>query len=490
MFSTGRFDRLRRSVAVRVSLWFAALFAAGFFAIFCLLYILLGRQLEARDFETLRMRLQQYADIYEARGLMGIRGRIEEDSEAPHVRSLFVRLVAQSGQTVWARVPPDWIEQDGRQLAVPNGWGGWTVRNVHNIRVPRDEERDLAVVSTVLPDGLLLQVGRSTDSRAALLEPMRALFLWVGGAVVLVGFGAGVFAARRATRPLHNVVETARRIISTGALDARVPVPARNDDIAELVHYFNTVLDKNAGLLRSMREALDNVAHDLRTPLTSLRGSAELALGQVGNEAASREALAECVERADDVLRLLRALMEISEAEAGVLKLEKSACELGAIARAAVDLYSDVADAKEIKLSIELLENTPIFADAIRIRQAAANLVDNAIKYTPDGGEVTVRVGVRDGFAVLTVSDTGPGVPVEEQPRVWERLYRGDHSRSQSGLGLGLSLVRAIVEAHGGGTMVKNALEKGAVFEISLPLAPADKLAPSLSPAPSMTSVS
>lgn len=471
MFSTGPLNRLRRSIAVRLSVWFAVLFAAGFSAIFVLLYVLLGRQLEARDFETLRLRLQQYADIYEARGLRGMRERIQEDGEAPHVRSLFVRLIAPGSITVWARVPPDWIEQDARQVAEPDGWGGWTVRRAHTVRVPRDQQRDLAMVSAVLSDGLLLQVGRSTDSRSALLEPMRALFFWVGGAVVLVGFGAGVFAARRATRPLQNVVETARQIISTGALDARVPMPARRDDIAELVQYFNTVLDKNAALLKSMREALDNVAHDLRTPLTSLRGSAELALGQMGSDVVARDALADCVERVDDVLRLLRALMEISQAEAGVLKLEKSACDLGTLARAAVDLYSDVADARQTKLTIEVFEATPISADATRIRQAIANLVDNAIKYTPEGGAVTVRVGKREDRAVLTVSDTGPGVPAEEQPRIWERLYRGDHSRSQTGLGLGLSLVRAIIEAHGGQATVANGEKGGAVFEISLPMA-------------------
>lgn len=471
MFSTGPLNRLRRSIAVRLSIWFAVLFAAGFSALFFLLYVLLGRQLELRDFEALRLRLQQYSDIYEARGLRGMRDRIQEDSTAPHVRTLFVRLIAPDGDLVWARVPPDWIEHDARQVAVPDSWGGWSVRRVHNVRIPGDQQRDLAVVSAVLPDGLLLQVARSSDSRSALLEPMRALFFWVSGGVVLVGFGAGVFAARRATRPLQNVVETARRIISTGALDARVPLPTRNDDIAELVHYFNTVLDKNATLLTSMREALDNVAHDLRTPLTSLRGSAELALGQIGSDVVARDALADCVERVDDVLRLLRALMEISEAEAGVLKLEKAPCDLGEIATAAVDLYSDVADARHIKLTIEVLERTDILADAIRVRQAVANLIDNAIKYTPEGGAVNVRVGTRENLAALTVTDTGPGVPKEEQSRIWERLYRGDHSRSQSGLGLGLSLVRAIVESHGGQVGVANGVSGGAVFEISLPLA-------------------
>jgi signal transduction histidine kinase len=470
MSSTGTLNQLRRSVAVRLSVWFTVLFAIGFTAVFALLYVLLGRQLEARESEALQLRLRQYADIYEARGVHGLDERIDEDSAAPHVRSLFVRLIAPRGDVVWGRVPPDWIEQDAKRVAVPDGWGGWTVRQMYSVRVPRDQQQDLAVVSSLLSDGLLLQVGRSTDNRAALLEPLRRTFIWVGSAAILVGFAVAVVAARRATRPLHQVVETARRIIHTGALDARVPMPSRDDDIAELVRHFNTVLDKNASLLCSMREALDNVAHDLRTPLTSLRGTAELALSQPGVDKVSREALADCVERSDEVLRLLRALMEISEAEAGVLRLEKSDSDFREIARQAMELYGDVAESKQIKLEFTEGSATPVFVDVVRLRQAVANLIDNAIKYTPEGGQVTLSVYSEGGDATLEIRDTGPGVPLAEQPRVWERLYRGDQSRSQSGLGLGLSLVRAIVEAHGGKTAVRNAPERGAIFEICLPL--------------------
>jgi len=472
MYLTARLDRWRRSVAVRLSLWFALLFAVGFSTIFVVMYVLLGRQLESRDVETLRIRLQQYAEIYENAGLPAMRDRVIEDSAAPHIRSLFVRMLNPHGDLIWTRVPPDWIEQDPRRIAAPDGWGGWTVHRVYTVRVPSDQQRDLIVVSTVLPDGDLLQVGRGTDSRSSLLEPLRAVFIWIGGAVVLVGFAVGVIAARRATRPLQAVVETARRIISTGALDARVPIPSRNDDVAELVQYFNTVLDKNASLLRSMREALDNVAHDLRTPLTSMRGTAELALSRLGNETVTRDALVECVEQSDNVLRLLRALMEISEAEAGVLKLEKHDCDLSDLTESAVDLYSDVADMKHIKLRFVKEGAAPVFADPTRMRQAIANLIDNAVKYTPDGGSVDVLTGEREGKALFQVSDTGPGVPTAEQPRIWERLYRGDQSRSQSGLGLGLSVVRAIVQSHGGDVTVHNGVAGGAVFELTLPLRP------------------
>ena len=471
MSSRPSFERTHGSVALRLSVWFATLFTIGFTAIFALLYWLLARSLEASEYEGLQLRLRQYASIYELSGVSGLRQRVAEDSEAPNVRSLFIRLSGPRGEAVWGKIPPDWIEADVRRVAVPDGWGGWTAREqaINVLRVPRDAERDLAVVSQLIDDNLVLQVGRSTDSRAVLLAPLRRTFFWVGGAVIGVGSLAGYLAARRATRPLLQVVETARRIVATGALDARVPAPARADDVAELVHHFNTVLDKNAALLRAMREALDNVAHDLRTPLTGLRGSAEIALLQTTDPVA-RDALADSVERVDEVLRLLRALMEISEAEAGMLRLERAPCDLAELARRAVDLYDEVAQAKGQMLTFAPGGAVPINGDAVRLRQVAANLVDNACKYTPAGGRIDVRVGVDGGRAVLTLSDNGPGVPESEQARIWERLYRGDKSRSEAGLGLGLSLVRAVVVAHGGEVAVRNAPAGGAVFEVRLPL--------------------
>jgi signal transduction histidine kinase len=469
MYSKTPVERWRRSLAVRLSVWFATLFAIGFSAIFGLLYWSLGRQLEARDNEALHLRLNQYAQIYAASGLNGLRARVAEDSEGPHVRSLFIRLVGRGGEAVWGKIPPDWIEADARRIDVPDGWGGWTQRQGYTVRVPRDEEQDLAVASRVLVDGRLLQVARSTDSRAVLLSPLRRTFLWIGGAVVVIGFGAGVFAARRATRPLRDVISTAQRIVATGELEARVPMPKRDDDVAELVRAFNTVLDKNAGLLRTMREALDNVAHDLRTPLTRLRGTAELALQSADGTGAQQEALADCVEQADDVLRLLRALMEISEAEAGMLRLEKARCDLGAITGSAVELYTEVAESKSVTVETEIATDLPVLGDATRLRQAIANLVDNAVKYTPSGGRVKVQATSDETDVRVVVSDTGPGVPESEQPRVWERLYRGDASRSERGLGLGLSLVRVIVEAHGGSVKLSNGSERGAVFEMRLP---------------------
>jgi signal transduction histidine kinase len=458
--------RLRKTLSFRLTVWYSVLFILSYLVLFGLAYVQLAVALRQRDRESIHLKLQELAAYYQAEGLNGLQNGLALQERLQQTRPFFIRFATASNATLLVKIPGEGVDFDWKQLEQRA-----IIGNEQWIQIPAHNDDDILEICTLhMPDGSLLQVGRSNDDRDDVLEAFAGI---VAGIMILVAAGSmfgGTFLALRALRPIRHLLQTVQAI-DAGAMDVRVPTYQTGDELDELSRLFNTMLGKIAALISGMRSALDNVAHDLRTPMTRFRGIAELALGTEADLAVYREALADCVEESDRVLMMLNTLLDISEAETGTMRLELAEVNISVLLEDAVDLYGEVAAAKDLNVSVAATEGLCLRADRNRMQQVLANLLDNAIKYTPSGGKIALRAYQQRQQAVILVEDTGMGMSPDELPKIWDRLYRGDDSRSQRGLGLGLSLVKAVVQAHQGAVEVSSIPGVGSQFTLCFPLA-------------------
>jgi signal transduction histidine kinase len=314
----------------------------------------------------------------------------------------------------------------------------------------------------------ILQVGIDVTERITVLRRFREIFLLIMIPFAAISFIGGSLLAARALRPVHSLTAAVHSILDTGRFESRVPQRGKRSELDELVILFNRMLEKIQTLINGMKDALDRVAHDLKTPLTRFRGTAETALN-TGDLKTLRASVLTGIEESEHILTMLDTLMDISEAETGVLKLEKEHVDLSDIIQEMGELYRYVAEEKNVSIQVHADSGLTVWGDVNRLRQVVANLLDNAVKYTPPSGEVKVNAGMEDSTAVMAVRDTGEGIPENEIPHIWDRLYQGLQGRKSSGLGLGLSLVRAVVQAHGGRVEVSSSPGSGSVFKVYVP---------------------
>ncbi len=459
-----RVSRFVKSVPFRLALWYASVFTFSSLVVFVVLYWTLASAVGRQTDEALLDKAREFCALLSASGANALRDEIAREARATGTDEVFYRLLSRDGRTIAASDTAHWPDAASRRPALNAVRAGRPV--LQSVRLASRRAR-VAYVRT--GQDSILQLGKSLKTDERLLGDFRDGFAIAMAAAVALGCVGGWFMAARALRGVGQVTDAAREI-SAGMLDRRVPVRGTDDEIDRMATTFNVMLDRIQALVAGMREVTDDVAHDLRSPITRIRGSAEVALTQTRSPEELQAVLADTVEECDRLLATLNTMLEISEAEAGALKLDLEPVDVGALVREVAELFEPASSDKGVALECRASSSASVVqGDRQRLGRVVANLLDNAIKYTPPGGRIVASVEDAPGAIVLRVADSGVGIPQKELPRVFERFYRADPSRSQSGAGLGLSLVQAVARAHGGDVGIDSAPDRGTTIRVSLP---------------------
>lgn len=407
--------------------------------------------------------LGEYAALYRLAGVPAIGAifdaGLHEDSHA-------MRVTAADGRVLFSRIPPALVDFQWPPQApslVPGG-EPYLFRLEH----PAHEEK-LLVGAASLPDGATLWFGRTNEVAQGYVRHLRSQ-LWLAGLLAcVVATIPIVWYSRHVMTPLRVFIGSARQLSTTGTSGARLQAPYAVPELKEFASAFNHALDRIAGLAVELQSANDHLAHELRTPLSRIRGNLEVLHDSTDN-ATARDAAERAVEEIDRATRLIQTILTVRAGDHGVLRLHLEPTAMGGLLQHLVQLYAAAAEERKLSLNLKMEHDVTLPVDRQRITQAVSNLLDNALDYTPAGGEVSVKLCPGTKAARIIVTDTGPGLGGDDVARLWQRYSRGSAASAEKpGMGLGLSLVRAIVTAHDGKLGAANRSDaSGAEFWIEL----------------------
>ena len=459
--------RPRASLALRLTLWYAGVFALTAVLAFFLFYLLITNLVRTRIDTNLVRQSDEYNTVLSLQGVAALQRFAVLRAQAAGEEKIFIRLLYPSGVAFSSSNAAHWRDlgvnhQAVRAVAAHRGDIIETVELEHH-------RYGVRLLYSLLGQGVVLQLGQALDVEARLFEEFKPTFILAMSVVICFAAAVGWFMARRALSGVADVTRTARTITS-GDLSRRVPIRRHGDEIDQLALTFNQMLDRIAALVGEIREMNDNIAHDLRSPLTRIRGVAEVTLLN-GKEMGDYERMAgDTIEECDRLLDMINTMLLISQTQAGTAKVVRAPVDMVRLLRQAAELFQPLADDRRIRLTLDLPRSCSLLGDERMLQRLAAHLIDNAIKYTPPEGRVAVALtaGDPDGEPVrLVVSDSGCGIAPGELPHIFNRFYRCDQSRATQGNGLGLSLARAIARAHGGAITVASEPGAGSRFSVT-----------------------
>jgi signal transduction histidine kinase len=459
-----KLNNLHQTLALKMTTWYVGVFALSFILTFVVVFMLIVTVVYQRTDDDLEEDIEDYTGLLAQGGFETMIEEMMSDTKGDEAEASFFRL--------WK----------GRQLVFATDLSSWQGLRQPNEELFQSLEEDEPILETLsLPDrdypirsvygviapDTVLQVGETLENDEEFLATLFKGFLFILLVMILLGGPIGWFLAQRGLRGVQEVTRTATEI-ATGSLDRRVPVSANGDELDYLAQAFNTMLDRIENLILGMREMTDNLAHDLRSPVARIRASAEMALNAGFSNTDWAALASDTTEECDRLLAMINTTLDIAEAESGAAKLKISQVDLVDLVVDACDLFQTVAEDKQLSLVADLPPICRIQGDLQRLQRVVANLLDNAVKYTPEGGKITVSLVDEEQAVHLSISDTGVGISLQELPKIFQRFYRCDWSRSEFGNGLGLSLALAFARAHGGDIVADSTKGLGSTFTLML----------------------
>lgn len=465
--------KLPATAAWRISIWTALAFALGTAIAFAIVYYLVAQGIHERSDTWLTGESEVLAqvsadtprdDLYQR--IVGEVAELatqevpdERNAQGERLNSVFFLATDNSGKDVPLWVGPD--PQDAFLAAIQRA--NLSPGAPQSIRVEKLHQTFRVVVHQ--QNGRTVYLGLSDRGAASLLHRFAMRFFAIWGGMFVLGFLISYWSARRTLLRVERISETVARI-GAGELEERLPEPANSDEISRLARTFNLMLDRIQSSVNQLRTVTDSVAHDLKSPVTSIRGTLEAALCHPGNEQ-WRESVAEAIEHLDRLLLLLNTTLDLAEAEAGALHLERRPVNLSAVIAQLADLYQPAMAERQHKIALDLDEQVYVEADSSLLNRVLSNLLENELTHLPSARQIDIHLRSHEGAAKLVIEDDGPGFEPEIMSRAFERFVKGKNS---PGHGVGLAFVEAVVEAHGGTVSLARSRRGGAMIAITLPV--------------------
>jgi len=461
-----KFHEVKGTLLFRLTVYYAAIFSlSSLFILFVFYFKIHTVTMQNMDDELID-EVEKYAGIMRENGIEGVKEEIDDASNAEDPNEEFFRVMTFKGDIVASTNTSTWGALDNDENLVQLQ-SGESLHIIQTLTIPGRKFKARMITAILSPD-TILQIGDTFEDAENYLQIFRNWFLVLLIPVTALAAIAGWFMSRRALFDVENVTQTAYEI-SKGAFDRRVKVKDRFDEIKKLGETFNIMLDQIETLLRSMREVNDNIAHDLRSPLTRIRGIAEMTLMRESSVDNYKEMAASTIEECDRLIEMINTMLDISEVQAGINRAEIIDVDVANLVRDACELFRPIANDKKIKLSHDIPEAIIFHGDRKKLQRIVSNLLDNAIKYTPEGGSVSISATAEERKINIAFEDTGRGISERDMPHIFERFYKCDKSRSRGGVGLGLSLVKVFTEAMNGTVNVTSTVNKGSRFTVTLP---------------------